>query len=174
MDRSKLSLEVVNENNKELLKQISRDDVSEDFAFSVETTLDSLKNAVEKGYNVNVYAARYGDDYIGVVMLGEAVPWPEDPEEMKRRPFCRLTGFVIDKQYRGMGVGTFMIEEGVRQCFKRVGVRPIALCVHKDNHRAEKFYRKHGFTKRSAMQKDDYYFIRYPEGETPSDVEIID
>ena len=42
------------------------------------------------------------------------------------------------------------------------GVRPIALGCHKDNHKAEKFYIRHGFKKTDVMEGNDYYYLRYP------------
>lgn len=42
--------------------------------------------------------------------LTEAIEWETDPPEMKREPFYRLMGFVIDKKYRGKGIGSKALE----------------------------------------------------------------
>lgn len=88
--------------------------------------------------------------------------WETDPEEMKKEPFYRLMGFLIDKRYRSGGVGSFVLEAVIRQCYGEFGIRPIALGVHKDNIRAGKFYMRHGFRKTDYMEGNDYYYIRYP------------
>lgn len=85
-----------------------------------------------------------------------------DPPEMKSQPFYRLMGFVIDKNYRGIGIGSRVLEMTVDKVYKDFGVRPIALGCHKDNVSAARFYTKHHFRKTGYMEKDDIYYLRYP------------
>ena len=91
--------------------------------------------------------------------------WETDPKEMKGVPFYRLMGFAIDKRYRSKGIGTYVLEKVIEDCYKEFGVRPIALGVHKDNQAAAQFYLRNGFTKRDVMEGNDYYYLRYPEEE---------
>ena len=93
----------------------------------------------------------------------EDIPWETDPPEMQGVPFYRLMGFVIDNRYRSRGIGGQVLEMVIDRIYREYGVRPIALGVHKDNHRAARFYEKHGFRKTNVMEGNDYYFLRYPE-----------
>ena len=81
---------------------------------------------------------------------------------MKKIPFYRLMGFVIDNRYRGQGIGAYVLESVIDMCYREFGVRPIALGCHKDNHKAEKFYIRNGFEKTDVMENNDYYYLRYP------------
>lgn len=101
-----------------------------------------------------------------MILLGEALEWDTDPEEMKGVLFYRLMGFVIDKRYRSVGIGGYALEEAIKMTYDEYGVRPIVLGVHKDNIRAERFYIHHGFRKTAAMEGNDYYYLRYPNENT--------
>ena len=97
---------------------------------------------------------------IGLILLGEAIPWETDPPEMRREPFYRLMGFVVDRQHRGRGIGGEILEKTIQIVYRDFGRRPIALGCHKDNTRAERFYLRHGFKKTNAMEENDYYYLR--------------
>lgn len=73
-----------------------------------------------------------------------------------------LMGFVIDRRYRSLGIGGYVLEKAIDNCYSEFGVRSVALGCHKDNHRAAAFYTKHGFGKTDAMEGNDYYYLRYP------------
>lgn len=96
------------------------------------------------------------------MLLVEAIPWETDPIEMKKQPFWRLMYFVIDKEYRGRGMGGRALEMAVKAVNDRYGVRPIALGCHKENKRAMAFYERHGSVKTNAMEGNDIYFLRFP------------
>jgi ribosomal protein S18 acetylase RimI-like enzyme len=98
----------------------------------------------------------------GYILLGEALRWETDPPQMQEQPFYRLMGFVISENYRNKGIGGEVLEKVITQIYKEFGVRPIALGCHKDNYRAEEFYKKHGFIKTEYLEGNDYYFLRYP------------
>lgn len=110
----------------------------------------------------HTYAVKYGEAYIGVILLDEAIPWETDPKEMEGVPFYRLMGFVIDNHYRNQGIGSYALESVIETIYDEYGIRPIALGVHKDNHSAARFYEKHGFRKINVMEGNDYYYLRYP------------
>ena len=59
-----------------------------------------------------------------------------------------------------------MLERVIDTIYGEYGERPIALGVHKDNHRAAGFYERHGFLAVNAMEGNDRYYIRYPKKET--------
>lgn len=113
----------------------------------------------------HTYAVKCGDAYIGVILLGQAIPWETDPEEMKKEPFYRLMGFVIDNRYRSQGIGGKVLELVIDAIYEEYGVRPIALGVHKENVSAERFYLRHGFKKTNVTEGSDYYYLRYPASE---------
>ena len=82
---------------------------------------------------------------------------------MKKEPFYRLMGFVIDNRYRNQGIGSKVLNLVIDAIYKEYGVRPIALGVHKDNHGAARFYERHGFVAVDAMEGNDRYYLRYPK-----------
>ena len=162
MDTQTISIELLTKSNIDLVRTIHREDVSEDFVDSADTMMELTQYGLDHNCIGHTYAVKYGDACIGVILLGEAIEWETDPEEMKGILFYRLMGFVIDNRYRGMGIGSYVLELVIDTIYREFGVRPIALGVHKDNHAAARFYSKHGFQKTDVMEGSDYYNLRYP------------
>lgn len=162
MDTQNITIEPLTEENLDAVRAIHREDVSEDFVDGADTIFELTQYGVEHGCIGHTYAVKYGDAYIGVILLGEALEWDTDPPEMSKTPFYRLMGFVIDNRYRGKGIGGFVLEKVIAECYREFGVRPIALGVHKDNVAAARFYEHHGFAKVDAMEGNDRYYLRYP------------
>lgn len=155
-------MELLDEQNLDVVRAIHREDISENWVDSVDTLWELTQYGLEHHCIGHTYALRYNETCIGVILLGEAIPWETDPEEMKREPFYRLIGFVIDRRYRGRGIGGYILELVIAAIYREYGVRPIALGVHRENHGAARFYKKHGFRPTSAMDGDDVYYLRYP------------
>ena len=162
MDKEDIQFELLTKSNIEWVRKIRREDISEDFVDSADTIMEPTQYGIEHNCLGHTYAIKYKDIYIGVILLGEAIPWETDPDEMKKIPFYRLMGFVIDNRYRGQGIGAYVLESVIDMCYREFGVRPIALGCHKDNHKAEKFYIRNGFEKTDVMENNDYYYLRYP------------
>ena len=160
MEHSQITLEPLTEDNLAEARAIRRANVPEDFVDTVDELMEQTRYGLEHRCLGHTYAVRYGGKIIGVILLGEAIPWETDPEEMRGRPFYRLMGFVIDRRCRGQGVGAWALEEAVRRVYGEFGPRPIALGCHKDNRRGEKFWLRHGFCKTTAMEGGDVYYIR--------------
>lgn len=158
-----IDFEELTHSNVDLVKNIDRDDISEEFLDTVDTIMDITDYGVRHQCIGHTLAVKTGNSYIGLILIGEALPWDTDPAEMRQEPFYRLMGFVIDKHYRGAGIGGTVLEEAINLVYRDFGIRPIALGCHKDNHDAERFYLKHGFRKTDAMEGNDYYYLRYPE-----------
>lgn len=154
--------ELTHENLKAVSK-IDRSDISEAFVDTVSTIMEITDYGVSHHCIGHTFAVKYGDTYIGLLLLGEAIEWETDPPEMKNEPFYRLMGFVIDKKYRGKGIGGKVLEMAITKVYEDFGERPIALGCHKDNHLAAKFYIKHGFKKTEYMEGSDIYYLRYPK-----------
>lgn len=163
MKKENINIEYVTEENSRFLKNILRDDISEDFVDSLDVILEITKYGREHNCIGHTYAIKYDEKYIGIILLWEAIEWSTDPEIMKKEPFYRLMGFIIDKRYRGCGIGSYILEKVISQCYEEYGIRPIALGVHKDNYRAEKFYVDRGFIKTKFMEGNDYYYFRFPK-----------
>lgn len=157
-----ITLRVLDETLEDAVRAIARDDVSEAFVDTADTIIGLHHYGLEHGCLGYTFAVLAGEKCIGVLLLGEAIPWETDPPEMHGVPFYRLMGFVMDKAYRGQGIGAHALEEAIRRCYQNFGVRPIALGVHKENHGAASFYLRHGFTKTEYMEGNDYYYLRFP------------
>ena len=69
-------------------------------------------------------------------------------------------GFVIDKAYRGQGLGKKILDETIRRVYSEYGARPIVLGCHKDNLKAAAFYERYGFIKTEYMEGNDVYYIK--------------
>ena len=161
-----IDLELLTEANIDAVRAIHREDIPVSWVDDVDSLWELTQYGLEHNCIGHTYAAKYGEAYIGVILLGEAIPWDTDPEEMKKEPFYRLMGFVIDNRYRCQGIGSKVLEMVTDAIYKEYGVRPIALGVHKDDHGAARFYKKHGFIKTDAMEGNDAYYIRYPKERT--------
>lgn len=159
----KIELRLLDASMESAVRAIRREDISEDFVDTAETILELHHYGLEHHCLGHTFAIYADDACVGVLLLGEAIPWETDPPEMKGVPFYRLMGFVLDQAYRGQGIGSYALEEAIRWCWRDFGVRPIALGVHKDNHGAAAFYLRHGFVKTEAMEGNDYYYLRMPD-----------
>lgn len=162
MNTQEIKLEHLTQQNIDYVCAIHREDISEAFVDNADTIMKLTQYGIDHCCIGHTYAIKYGDAYIGVILLGEAIEWDTDPEEMKGVPFYRLMGFVIDNRYRDRGIGGYVLETVIDTIYQEFGVRPIALGVHKDNHAAARFYAKHGFKKTDIMEGNDYYYLRYP------------
>lgn len=155
-----IEIELLSDNNIDQVRKIQRDDISTDFVDDVDTIMEITRYGIDNSCIGDTYAVKYKSEYIGVILLGEAIEWETDPPEMKETPFYRLMGFVLDKRYRSLGIGSYVLEQVIDSCYEKYGVRPIALGCHTDNKGAAEFYLRHGFKKTEYMEGNDYYYIR--------------
>lgn len=160
---SQLSLELLTSENLEQVRGIDRADIPLSWVDDADTLFDLTCYGKEHHCEGHTYAIKYGSAYIGVILLGEAIPWETDPEEMDLEPFYRLMGFVIDRNYRGQGIGGTVLEMVIQKIYGEFGIRPIALGIHMENKAAVSFYEQHGFKPTNAMEGEDRYYLRYPE-----------
>lgn len=163
-DMAKIRFEPLNEQNLDRARGIHREDVSQAWVDSADTIMQLTRYGVEHHCLGRTFLVWLDQTCIGLILLGEAIPWETDPPEMKGVSFYRLMGFVLDRRYRGQGIGGYVLETVVQNVYQEFGARPIALGVHRDNRRAARFYEKHGFTPREQMEGNDRYYLRYPEG----------
>ncbi len=141
--------------------EIKREDISEEFVDTAETLMEITDEGAEHHCIGHTFLVKSDGNYIGLLLLGEAIPWETDPEEMKKEPFYRLMGFVIDKDYRNKGLGGQILEKAIAQVYEDFGKRSIALGCHKENVRAAQFYERHGFVRTGVFEGDDEYFLRF-------------
>lgn len=156
-----LTLEPLTEENLPLARAVDRSDVSEDYVDTVETLWELTRWGKEHRCLGYTLLAMLEGRCIGIILLGEAIPWETDPPEMAERPFYRLMGFVLDREYRGKGLGGKILDMAVERVFQDFGPRPIALGVHKDNAGAARFYQRRGFVKTLYMEGNDFYYLKY-------------
>lgn len=155
-------LEILSDRIRRDVLRIRRDDVSEDVVDSIPHILELTQYGLDHGYIGHTYAIYADDVCVGIILMGEGVPWDCDPPELRGVPFYRIMGFIIDARYRGCGVGSQALEQTISAVFAEYGVRPIALAVQEDNLRAMRFYEAHGFCPNPARDEDDCYYLRYP------------
>lgn len=157
-----IRLEVITDCRQQDVLRIHRDDVSEDMVDSVQHILDLTQYGLDHGCLGHTYAIYAGDACVGIILMGEGIPWDCDPPEVAGVPFYRIMGFILDREWRSRGIGGQVLERVIDRIYAEFGPRPIVLGVQVDNTRAARFYERHGFTATAAMDEDDRFYIRYP------------
>ena len=158
-----LQFEELTHENYPFVKKLDRDDIPVEFVHPVDKIMELTDYGVAHGCAGHTFAVKRDGEYVGLILLGEAIPWRTDPPQMAEQPFYRLMGFVVDRHCRGRGVGGAILERAIELVYRDFGVRPIALCCHMENRSAARFYMRHGFRKTEYRETDDYYYLRYPE-----------
>lgn len=157
-----LRLEPLDERCRSLVLGINRSDISEDWVDSIPAILDLHQYGLEHGCIGHTYAIFADDSCIGIILMGEGIPWDCDPPEVAGTAFYRIMGFVIDRGWRGKGLGSQVLEMVISRIFDEFGPRPILIGVQKDNVRAASFYQRHGFHPTDSWDEDDLFYIRRP------------
>ena len=142
--------------------EIDRSDIPDDFVDDVPTLIATLKFGFKNNLKGYAFLITKDEKAIGTILLGEGLFCENDPQEVKDKPFYRLVFFVLDKNFRGKGLGKQILEKTIETVFKDFGRHPVVLGVHKDNEKAFQFYLKNGFVKTSYMDGDDYVMIKNP------------
>ena len=158
-----IRLEIIDERNRADVLRIDRSDISEDWVDSISDILDLHQYGLDHNCIGHTYAVYADDTCIGVILMGEGIPWPCDPAEVAGIPFYRIMGFVIDRAWRCKGLGGQVLEMVISRIFDEFGPRPILIGVQQDNVRAAAFYQRHGFRPTDAWDEDDRFYIRYPQ-----------
>jgi len=160
LKENEITFEELTRNNLVNAKAINRDDIPVAFVDTADTIMDITDYGVQHGCIGHTFLIKVDDHYVGMLLLGEAIPWDTDPVEMQREPFYRLLGFVIDKAYRSKGLGGEALEKAVDEVYRDFGRRSIALGCHKENIGAARFYLNHGFRRTGMFVGNDEYFLR--------------
>lgn len=162
-----ITVEPLRSDTVDELRRIRREDISEDFVDGADTILWLNRYGVEHNLVGRTYLIRLDSRCVGMLLIGDALEWDTDPAEMRGVPFYRLMGFVIDREYRGRGIGGRALEAAIAACYAEFGVRPIALGCHRDNVDAARFYERHGFRRVDAVEGNDQYYLRCPKDTDP-------
>ena len=157
-----LRLEPLEGCHRQAVLDIDRSDISEDWVDSIPDILALHQYGLDHGCIGHTYAIHEDGTCIGIILMGEGFPWPCDPPEVAGIPFYRIMGFVIDKAWRGKGLGSQVLETVIARIFDEFGSRPILIGVQQDNIRAADFYLRHGFRPTDSWDEDDRFFIRWP------------
>ena len=140
--------------------RIDRDDIPEAWVDTAATLMETTDYGAEHHLIGHTYLARLEEKPVGLIMIGEALAWDTDPDEMRGKPFYRVMGFVVDKAYRSKGLGGEILENAIDSVYRDFGKHPLALGVHRDNPRAGRFYERHGFRRTGVYEGNDEYYLR--------------
>ncbi len=140
--------------------RIDRDDIPEAWVDTAATLMETTDYGAEHHLIGHTYLARLEEKPVGLIMIGEALAWDTDPDEMRGKPFYRVMGFVVDQAYRSREIGGEMLESAIEQVYNEFGKRSLALGVHRDNLRAGAFYERHGFRRTGVFEGSDEYYLR--------------
>lgn len=115
----------------------------------------------EKGLRGHCYAIRHDTEYVGVILIGEAIEDEADPVELRGTGYFRIIGFVLDKEHRSQGIGSQALRLALDELYCEYGRVPILLECHRENVKAMNFYTKMGFRNTHIPHMDDVYFVKY-------------
>lgn len=156
-----IRLEILDERSRADVLRIDRSDVPEAMVDSIPHILELTQYGLDHGCIGHTFAIYAGDACVGVLLMGEGIPWPCAPPEVAGVPFYRIMGFVVDRSWRGRGIGATALEMAITRIYGEYGPRPILLGVQEDNARATAFYLQHGFRPTDAMDEDDRFYVRW-------------
>ena len=155
-----LTLAQLTHDNFRDARAINRDDIPEAWVDTADTLMEVTDYGAEHHLIGHTFIAYMGRKPVGLIMIGEAIPWDTDPDEMKGKPFYRVMGFVVDRDCRNKGIGGEILEKAVVRVYDEFGKRSLALGVHKDNTRVGTFYEHHGFRRTGVFEGSDEYYLR--------------
>ena len=98
----------------------------------------------ENGLDGFCFAIRADERCVGLMLLGQAIPDPADPSEVRGQRYFRLLGFVLARRERGRGVGSEALRQALSALYHTYGPVPVVLECHRENP-ALRLYRRLGF-----------------------------
>ena len=69
--------------------RIDRDDIPEAWVDTAATLMETTDYGAEHHLIGHTYLARLEEKPVGLIMIGEALAWDTDPDEMRGKPFYR-------------------------------------------------------------------------------------
>ena len=155
-----ITLEQLTHDNYDEALTIDRTDIPNEWVDDVPALMGFTDYGAEHELIGHTFLARLDGRAVGIIMIGEALEWDTDPEEMKEKPFYRVMGFALDKDQRNKGIGGVILEEAINKVYEEFGRRSLTLGVHKENTRVRAFYERHGFRPTGVYEGNDEYFLR--------------
>ena len=152
-------IELLNEHNEEYLRKIDRSDIPFSFVEPIEDTIELAKWGTENGLKGGCYGILVDNRYVGILLIGEGMEGEVDPPEVKGKPFYRVIGFVLDRNYRGAGIGSEALKLAIADTFEHYGKYPVLLECQRENARAAAFYERNGFKSLGYGHDDDIWMI---------------
>lgn len=141
----KVALEILSDQNRQSVLAIDRSDIPLDYVEDIAETIQQSEYGDRHHLRGHCYAIKAGDACAGLMLIGERIEWDCDPEEIKGTFFYRILGFVMDKRFRGTGIGSAAMEQAISNIYAEYGPAPVVIECHRENTRAIEFYLKHGF-----------------------------
>ena len=80
-----ITLEQLTHGNYSHALEINRDDIPEAWVDNAAYLMDLTDYGEEHHLIGHTYLARLGTRYIGIILIGEAIPWDTDPDEIRGR-----------------------------------------------------------------------------------------
>ena len=157
-----VQLEVLDRYNRTQLINLDRKDIPLEYVADVEHTISLADYGTKFGLGGRCFAIKYGGNYVGIVLIGEAVKNEADPVELKGEKYFRVLGFLIDNKYQGIGIGTIALQKAIKEIYRDYGKIPLLLECHKDNERAIRFYEQNGFVNTGKLNEKgtDWFMVR--------------
>lgn len=155
-----VSLELLSDKNEEDLLKMDRGDIPDKYVERVEYIINLSHYGSENGLDGFCTAIKNDDKYIGIILVGEAILGDMDPiEVINRNPF-RIMGFMIDKKYRGQGLGRHAFQMILDKFYLEYGNKPLILECYKENIVAKRFYEKFGFIDSGISTATDIVMLK--------------
>lgn len=156
-----VQLELLDSKNEKHLLEIDRKDIPINYVEEIASTIALAKYGEKNGLKGHCFAIKYNESYVGIILIGEAIEEEADPEEVKGKEYFRILGFVIDRRYQNMGLGSIALHMAMKTIWDEYGKVVFLLECYKENQKAIHFYEKNGFVNTNILNQKgtDYFFI---------------
>lgn len=124
---------------------------TDELTFTVEQERDWLKSKIENENHL-VIVAEVDGKVVGQLDFSNG--------HRRRISHTGEFGMGVHKDFRGLGVGNFLLKSLIDWAKSNPKIEKINLCVHQTNERAIAAYKKHGFQVEGTRTKD----LKYPNG----------
>lgn len=155
-----VSIETINEQNEKELLKLHMGDIPPEYVEKVEYTISLYRWGQENDLEGMCLAVKDDDEYVGIILFGEAILADWEPEEVRGKKPFRIIGFMIDSDYRSKGIGTKAFSLVLDKFNKEYGNKPILLECHCENTGAQRLYEKFGFANTGIIVNNHYTMLR--------------
>lgn len=97
---------------------------------------------------------------VGLFLIGEAIRDESDPKELlQSEKYFRFMGFVIDKNFRGKGIGKSAFRQALQKFDEKYNF-PLYIECHKNNSPAYHLYLSEGFKDTTQLRNNHRILVR--------------